>query len=651
MSDQKLNLVLHQQGKPSPVSIADDKCLIRSNHGNQAIECCAIYSGPNGTVLRSYADGVLVNGSPVSLRILSPGDEIQLPCETKIDVVAVTKIRPVISARQRSLAEVDEQLSALKEDTPAAEKQTVAEDSDLSDQNEESLHSPFSADLEQIVSDSDAKKANVDETQSSTPAVNLMTLALPNKAKAIDVEVVSVSQTTTVPVEIKPETEIRSFEDINQHLDSLMADSVDEVVADSESVDVQPTTQPETGISAVVGGAASVAAASVAAAAVASTTASEPANATPSNGLLPQDVQSQLNDLVASFEANKDPQPTTVEPPVAAQPLAQEPVETFMPVETPEVETFMPVETAKAETEAVETFMPVETMPVETPQVQTEAVETFMPVETQVVETPQVETQAVAVSTPTVDEPSPVVTPVETVAETPVEAPVEKKSADNRSVAEILGAMGMAVPGDETQESAAVASATPAPAPAPPQPAPEVFKPAATQSAEPNAAEDDIQAYMNRLLNRTDGDSQPAATTESPAVAATENVFVDTNFDASVAKEEPVSLLSAEEFIPNHKATRPKNYDALREIANTSSRSAIRRSNERERKGSTMFRLICLAVSLLAAIVMFCLKLHFAGIVLLGLAALSFAIVYMSAKSDTKTVDTLVQNFEKHHSS
>jgi len=346
--------------------------------------------------------------------------------------------------------------------------------------------------------------------------------------------------------------------------------------------------------------------------------------------MLPQDVQNQLNDLMASLEDQKaqDPQPTAPEQfvteLVSEQPVAAQPV--------PQAAIPQPV----AETQAV-----------------VKPVVEVQPVVEQPVAAEPVESQAVAVVPPAQEETSPVVAAPEAAA--------EKKSADNRSVAEILGAMGMAVPGDDVDQSAAAASPAPMapPVAAPPvanpaEPAPAVFQAAAnneTQSGGANSAEDDIQAYMNRLLNKTGDEAQATPTDAGTATAAvatppapTVNVYTETAAAAETVPE-PVAPLSADEFVPNHKASRPKNYDALREIANTSSRSAVRRSNEKEKKENTLYRLICLGVSLLVAAVMFCFQLHAAGIALLALAALSFAIIYRSAKSDTQAVNTLVDDF------
>jgi hypothetical protein len=207
-------------------------------------------------------------------------------------------------------------------------------------------------------------------------------------------------------------------------------------------------------------------------------------------------------------------------------------------------------------------------------------------------------------------EPTPVVEAPASVEQPPVET--------NRSVADILGSMGMSVPGaDETEAAFSSPEPTPVSAPTPvaaaiPEPEPAVSQsvPAApvfanmnneTESAgtQGNGAsaggDDDIQAYMNRLLNRTQPTAQQAAAEQAVAEPQEEIVLT----------QETPQVLSAEEFKPTHKAIRPENYDTLREIANTSSRTAIRQSTKRANKQSFLLKVAGSVASLIGAGVTF----------------------------------------------
>ena len=211
----------------------------------------------------------------------------------------------------------------------------------------------------------------------------------------------------------------------------------------------------------------------------------------------------------------------------------------------------------------------------------------------------------------------PTPTPQATPEPTPEPKPVQK----SQSVADILGAMGMEVPGADEVESPPAATASPAPVSAPvPAPAPAAVAPqpgstpqnvpstpvfakmqnASEASENTNAspgvgnAEDDIQAYMNRLLNRTGSDA-----TTTPAAASP--IVVGAQPTAAVEKEEASKPLSAEEFVPSHKPSRPENYDTLREIANTSSRTAVHQSTRRNMQEGIVLTIFCIFVVLLAS--------------------------------------------------
>jgi isochorismate synthase EntC len=96
-------------------------------------------------------------------------------------------------------------------------------------------------------------------------------------------------------------------------------------------------------------------------------------------------------------------------------------------------------------------------------------------------------------------------------------------------------------------------------------------------------AEEDIQAYMNRLLNRSASTTQPEQASPTLPVAGAPVAQTE-----QPKPREVVQVLSEEEFVPTHKATRPENYDTLREIANTTSRTAIEHSTKNVKKGGLL---------------------------------------------------------------
>lgn len=196
--------------------------------------------------------------------------------------------------------------------------------------------------------------------------------------------------------------------------------------------------------------------------------------------------------------------------------------------------------------------------------------------------------------------------------------------------------MGMAIPGDDeigaNERTASVASQPQqpevvAPTPAQDVPASPVFANMQNASEEAPVAEqpegnadDDIQAYMNRLLNRSDS---PEAQSQPVPVAPV--VGVPPHQVQEQQPVEEVKPLSADEFVPTHKATRPENYDTLREIANTTSRTAIETSSKNEKKGGLL--------KLVLALVLF----SFAG------AAYLFMTGTLDKSSDEKPTETTVQ--------
>ena len=740
MNDSKLNVVLYRVGDQRPVTISHDKCLIRTVHDNQQIDCCAIYNGPNGTALRTYSNNVLVNGESTAVRWLSAGDQIQLPCSAKIEVRQATLLRPIFSDRKRTVSEIDQQLAAiggLSKEAPAVSNTEPTE----------TFHSPFSKDLSEvdatIAESTVGKPARAAEAKiteevpletSANPAVskqasagiaiddlesifarvgvtNVGSIAHPgasaaDKGKTVEqppgIHDQQVSQADETP-SAKQVTQLDDVAKIRKELEALLAGS--------PSPEAVPSTEPAATEVSNVSASAPPAAAmpELPKVAIPTTPASlskvnppavtqatvptladpapvVPAEAVPTPAVptpavptpavpvsavptlaakepaiveepaasdplaeLPDDLRNQLNDLVSSLE-NEVPDAPAAEPVASVVPeqvtptaVVPETVEALPePVQTV-AETIVPSETADShlgQQPSVLQSAPVETAPVRDPSISTMFEDAMRAIQG---DTEQAAEPAVGVASP--DE-------VPTVSEATVPEPtplVPQPAAKPQSVADVLGAMGMAVPGASEMDTPTSPNPTPETSPTPTTtrtPAPEpvaeqtesiaqnvpgtpVFANIqnASETAPPPAssagenAEDDIQAYMNRLLNRTTTDSDSNSPTAVPAATPT-----------AVEKKEPQQVLSAEEFVPSHKATRPENYDTLREIANTSSRTAVQQSSRRAQMNSILFKIFCfLAVLLGSGVALWLGKTLIAG--LLVFVAIGSAFAFLKANN------------------
>lgn len=768
MSDSKLSVVLHRDGEHSPVTISHDKCLIRTVQGDQKTDCCAIFNGPYGTALRSYTENVLVNGEPTSARWLVVGDQIQLPCLSRIEVKAATKLRPSLPAPRRTAAEIDQQLAAISRavdstvqsaDIAEVEERLLAPmvpdpvmptvevldnvsvDSEpatvAADVCEETFHSPFSEDLpamEPIATTSEAMPIATDQTaapveattqsevdveqveaevaaesEAETKAGELESIFARMGVTSVgnitphseddapteegaDTESVAAAVSSLASPEPETPTAADATESLRQKLESVFAnDSEPSVPQATEQVSVLPV--PETTPDPVE---ASV---------LPSSLDSIVEDSTPDPlAELPADLRNQLNDLVSSLESEVPTEvDVDVDVPVVSE-LDQVSVQVPTPaVETPAAEQFSSEAETEAETEVTaeedtppmrdesishmfeEVMRAIQGEPHSTETESADRVEAVGPVEAvepvgvveEAVE-PRMESRIEPQVEPPI-EPTPVFaasetpfeTPAETLADTPVEVPVEQEPTvsepepQSRSVSDILSAMGMEVPGQEeanananAESNSAKAStpapfSTPTPEPTPtpaPEPTPEPIEPqvqsvpaspvfANMQNAPAGQgqngtesvgnAEDDIQAYMNRLLNRPTAMVEPVPPTpeevqEAEAVA----------LQVSKSKE----MLSAEEFVPSHKPSRPENYDTLREIANTCSRTAIHQSCRKAQKENAMLKIIAGLVSLILAGVAFFFGLAVPAGILVAVAAICFVLCFLKSAPGKKAV-------------
>ena len=793
MNNSKLNVVLHRDGDRESVTLDQDKCLIRTVKGDHKIDCCAIFNGPYGTALRSYTDSVLVNGEPTVARWLSAGDEIQLPCSTRIEVKAATRVRTTMSqstnsqstnpvanpaakpatspvANQRSVSEnVASSLDSVEAilapelqapvvpvapvaPVPAANTKSTPVKADEAEQ-EERFHSPFSADLPEVAASKPVPQSVVaPEEKPAAPVAdepaandlesifakmglaNVGSIANPGAAEetsattetnvapkpvvapaAPTAEVQSVQNVPAAPVQ-KPQTqkpqadvpapatpvapaatpsvepvapaaptaEVKGVQNVSAapaqkpQTQKPQADANASASAELASIfaDVPAEAAPTTPVAPVVPTAATPSIEPVATVDISAPASSETVDQPVVDPLseLPDDLRNQLNSLVSSLEtetsapapANNESVLEKLAPTAAAATAVAAAIPTISDLVKPQpaqqqsnagaTEAATPVrdESISSMFEDVMRSIQDQSNPTEEAPVAKPAVENVA-APASPAQTPS-PVQATAVQQPK----SPVASEAPVAAPQPAESqPAQlKPKPKSQSVADILGAMGMEVPGDDEVEvkkpktPAAKAPApvaqtpiqTPEPAQTPSTPPAQVFADVQPTSAAPEAgdtgseADDDIQAYMNSLLNRAAPEPQtasPAPTTEAPI----ETKIQPSSFVSPPAQpeaEEVQAVLSAEEFVPSHKPSRPQNYDTLREIANTSSRSAIHSSNKRAKKESVSMKIVFGLIALLLAGATIWIGQYIIAGVFLFVAAMCIVSCFLSIESSGK---------------
>lgn len=102
--------------------------------------------------------------------------------------------------------------------------------------------------------------------------------------------------------------------------------------------------------------------------------------------------------------------------------------------------------------------------------------------------------------------------------------------------------------------------------------------PAFEQPPSEDQSEPDVEDYMSQLLNRMRGGA-PEAKPKPVQQPKPEKVEPE-----ELAITPPVNPLRPEEFVPKRKATKIESFDAMRELANSSARSAVMQSEEGRRK-------------------------------------------------------------------
>ena len=769
MNDNKSKVILQRIGDPAPVTIDQDKCVIRTRKENRLVDCCAIFNGPNGTALRSYSDDVLVNGAPAIASWLNSGDEIQLPCSTKLAVKSASQYRPF--EVHNSLNEATPELVPVEARVEATHISSQAVLDQYADDREEVFLSPYSEDLPavaptpevaqpgplrpvqyqepltresfslQAAETTNMQPANLEPTYVQ-PAATEPSNAAPVFAQPAIPEQPVVSPTIVASASVTPEpvaskssvndsverfanVENTRINETDQRLDERNVDtpSVENVAeirqpesqnsTDSHTKEIQsvmerlgvitgkPSTNqrvpespeveeapgrfnelqtvfqhqeqsanaqpPDSGaagiapvpqIQAVPTNPAPVQQPAVQPPAPAQTQTAAFAQRTPDVGStpaadsiseLPNDLRNQLNDLVSSLDNSPVASPRT-------EPVPTMVVEPSQPV-TPQAGADAPSQPVQAQQpgqgqyEVYQQAAPLQQQQFESPQQEqipqqeeirqpemvqlTEPTPAIQPAPIAPQPTLQSDSQTSDASFPPVlpnansfGEEARATEPVVQSAETESVVFETPKPVQQSSVADILNNLGMSVPGVELSDAS---NNVPEPVEPPAQTMPAVEpQPVQESVAESQVAseqgsvghpaaenEDDIQAYMDRLLNRKSADEvQAAAVAEQEEAAAV----------AAAPKPEPMKVLSAEEFVPTHRAARHESFEDLREIANSSSRTAIRESTSKARTESVIVKASLFVLSFAGALLSYQLSMIIPAIAFAGAA---FATSYL----------------------
>ena len=94
--------------------------------------------------------------------------------------------------------------------------------------------------------------------------------------------------------------------------------------------------------------------------------------------------------------------------------------------------------------------------------------------------------------------------------------------------------------------------------------------------------EGDVEDYMSQLLSRMRGGEPAQPKAAAPTVQAKPEPAMSA--EPVEARPEPQELLTPEEFKPKAKAVKPKSFEAMRELANSSARTAVQKSDRARKK-------------------------------------------------------------------
>ena len=644
MTFQNDQLVLHRVGDENEsLKIINDKCLLRSRLQGQLVDSCAIFVGPYGSALRSYCENVRVNGEVATARWIRVGDQIKLPCNTTLEVRSAPHVRldtaspPPSSEQQTGIGAIVEEANPTRYDVasepPAKVTNTV--ESERSEA-QPAMHTERVASLTAIFANlglvDDEEKTTGSELQSLPPVSDQAEFT---EAPQVKPEVTADTETPKAVDGAAVAFESETAQAADQH-DPVTTVDQDSIEAKKAQLEV---------LFGPVGSSATQPAESQPA-------ESQPADSQPAKAE-PTLVDPTVADTEQPIAAEQKPFGRQVAATIALSYLTDKNSAAIDPAESATAE----VELTSPEPEAVDPASGMEAPFANQTPVQVDV--------SPVPEAPQEESNlgsgddadsllerlgelaaaagvarddndasqqtltggeglTAVQSAPLVDVIADTAGPQENSEEFTAEEPIVAADAVSNSspgVADILGKMGFQIPTDDNDDGVAE--------PVVPQPevAPVVSTPAAPiNEGDAAEGEDDIQAYMNRLLNR--GGEEVAPKVEATDEEDQPPVPVAPVMPAPIGSkaEEEEAVLTPEEFVPKVKAQRVDSFDTLREIANQSSRNAIQHSVKRSEKESRQVKTGLFIASVLGTILFFLFGLKFA---MMGFAAAAFATSYV----------------------
>lgn len=632
---------------------------------------CAIFRGPSGAAARTAGSGVSINGNASSVHWLQRGDQIQLPDSTTVEVLDLGAVKPVV--RPSAPTVVD-----LASDCVASE---AGKDAPLEDRLQSLEHG-----FEDIRQDSSQLESRFDRVEESLSDLTAYVQQLLDSRPELDVQFDPPSEATIptvdseiceeVPGESVPATETgfeQATELQNQAADSSVVneqsiaslfsqlaaaaddespeESVEEQIVVCDDADATETMTEENAFQQAQSETSStisdLATADAASPVEFEGTTEEAADNDDSNTLFASESSADEDSAFAAGSLAEQLYNSIQEDENDA--YASEPVAGFPSSDHAEVAGSDPGHGASGfappeSTSQSRTPVPTESVSEIFARLQAENNNELSGVEVAVgddlhvsdsVDDTMVETSYEAVEA----EISAVMR--QTVTETSVDADPYTESLDeltdelaapeSSSIADVLNRLTAAqqeiaatecdtLEQQPQEESASVESFTENPIDSE-----DNFEPVAQQPvAEPSTegGESSVEDYMSQLLSRMRGNTAPAEPVKKDPVEAPKPVEAEVE-EPELSEDKP---LTDEEFRPKQVAAPIKSFNAMRELANSTTRSAIQRSIDTQRKERTqsMFLQSATLMGLILAIVSFAKGLVTIGMAFSGICVISF---------------------------
>ena len=619
----------HRDGELIPVSTK--KCFLgmeADSHGVEQNPQCAIFRGPKGAAVRSYADAVLVNGVASTVHWLKEGDRIAFPNSMTVEVAQLGWVEAQNDSVVEESSNCDSEQESVCE--PVCTEASGTVDCDMqtplsSDKNESTVPSqiaePIVAELEQPV------PPNVDATEVTSASDQ----AKPETDLAVEMAQYD-ERLGNVEIQIRDilassELTQSRFDGLDSRIEDLVGQLSKLMANQNTNQDANVSTDNDLGASGFFTE-SSLQETSVQRV---DETESEPVNKEESFAEYYSHKDDDDEKIMTFDSTVEEADPPAVVPenvevtdvePVSNAPTKEEMEQRLVEMERVFGNAFAEEETSAADenppaTNDVPETQSVNEQPLEASETLTHSQDSEVALFTDtspevsalagnsisaVIESPETENSDTVGNDSTVDsfkqtelEPGSlasqllaevaaseaemsehgVVEPELVVPELVEPELVEPAATDspqpepevpsNESVADLLARMKLDAAGEEDSEP------QPNEPPAPP------IQPEPVSLASPVGEEkpDDVEDYMNQLLTRMRG-GQPAAPKPEPKKPTAPTAEVsEENEESFVPPSDP---LTQAEFIPKQKATKLKSLDAMRELANSSARKAVQHS-------------------------------------------------------------------------